>query len=393
MGWRHPCSRDQGFGVFGRMINFRQGETMLKVDGGYIHPAIEWLPPGRKRERMGMFQFLWCIFLLLLTFAMPVEGVAQGSQKPPRNIILIGWDGAQRNHVKECLGRDELPNLKQLSREGTIVAIDILRTTATKPGWAQILTGYEPEVTGVFSDRQFGPIPKGYTIFERLKEFFGPRNFAAGAIIAKKRNLGAQPRRFQLLHEEGKAGKENEPEIEGKIVVKGGRKYFLIPAEPYYYAKNGMDTFLNGLIESRKVASKACEWLDQYQKRPFFLFVHFSEVDQKGHQFGENSKEYNDALVSIDAWSGRIIERVKKLGLYDRTLVYVTADHGFDEGLKSHQDAPYVFLATNDRLVIRRGFRGDIAPTILDRFGLDLKKIHPPLSGKPLTKPYQRSLW
>ena len=88
---------------------------MLKVDGGYIHPAIEWLPPGRKRERMGMFQFLWCIFLLLLTFAMPVEGVAQGSQKPPRNIILIGWDGAQRNHVKECLGRDELPNLKQLS--------------------------------------------------------------------------------------------------------------------------------------------------------------------------------------------------------------------------------------------------------------------------------------
>jgi predicted AlkP superfamily pyrophosphatase or phosphodiesterase len=340
-----------------------------------------------------MVGFLWWIFLLLLTFAMPAGGYAQGSQRPPRNIILIGWDGAQRNHVKECLGRGELPNLKQLSREGTIVAIDILRTTTSKPGWAQILTGYEPEVTGVFNNRRFGPIPKGYTIFERLKGFFGPRNFAAGAIIAKKGNLGAQPPRRQLLHEEGKARKENQPKIGGKIIVEGGRKYFVVPAEPYYYAKDGMDTFLNGLIESRKVAAKARQWLDQYGRRPLFLFVHFREVDQKGHQFGENSKEYNDALISVDAWTGRIIEKVKKLNLYDRTLFYVTADHGFDEGRKTHQDAPYVFLATNDCQVIRRGFRADIAPTVLDRFGLDLNKIHPPLPGKPLTKPYQRPPW
>jgi predicted AlkP superfamily phosphohydrolase/phosphomutase len=366
---------------------------MPKVDGGYIHPSTGVFLPGRKKERMGMCGFLYWIFLLVLAFAMPAGGHAQGTKEPPRSIILIGWDGAQRNHVKECLGRGELPNLKQLSVAGTIVAIDILRTTATKPGWAQILTGYEPEVTGVFNNRQFGPIPKGYTIFERLKKFFGPQNFAAGAIMAKKGNLGAQPPRRWLIHEEGKARKEDHPEIAGKIIVEGGRKYILIPAEPYYYTKDGMDTFLNGLIEDRKVAAKACEWLDQYQRRPFFLFVHFNEVDRRGHQFGENSKEYNDALIAVDTWTGKIIEKVKKLSLHDKTLVYVTADHGFDEGLRTHHDAPYVFLATNDRQVIRRGFRVDIAPTILDRFGLDLNKIDPPLSGKPLTKPYQPPRW
>ena len=188
----------------------------------------------------------------------------------------------------------------------------------------------------------------------------------------------------------GKA--QNGPKL-SRGVAPVNKKGFTVPAEPYYYAKDGMDTFLNGLIESRKVASEAGEWLDQYGRRPFFLFVHFGEVDQKGHQFGEDSKEYNDALISVDAWTGRIIEKVKKLRLYDRTLVYVTADHGFDEGLQTHQDAPYVFLATNDCQVVRRGFRADIAPTVLDRFGLDLNKIHPPLPGKPLTKPYQRPRW
>jgi len=118
---------------------------------------------------------------------------SQGREGKPRNIILIGWDGAQRNHVKESLNRRELPNLTGLSSEGTLVAIDILRVTDTKAGWAQILTGYEPEVTGVFSNRHFQPIPRGYTVFERLEEFFGPDNFITVAVIGKKGNLGANP--------------------------------------------------------------------------------------------------------------------------------------------------------------------------------------------------------
>jgi len=44
-------------------------------------------------------------------------------------------------------------------------------------------------------------------------------------------------------------------------------------------------------------------------------------------------------------------------------------------------------LATNDPLVKRAGMRQDIAPTILDRFGIDLSKLEPPLDGEPLTKP------
>jgi arylsulfatase A-like enzyme len=87
------------------------------------------------------------------------------------------------------------------------------------------------------------------------------------------------------------------------------------------------------------------------------------------------------------------MKKLEDLKLYDQTLVYVTADHGFDEGQFGHSDAPYVFLATNDRAVVRRGTRADITPTILDRFGVDLAKLDPPLDGHPLTKPWNEPNW
>jgi len=100
--------------------------------------------------------FMRKIFMCLLVFGFSAVSVASafalGKDEKPRNIILIGWDAAQRNHMKECLDRGELPNIKKLSSEGTLVAIDILRVTDTKSGWSQILTGYEPEITGVFSN-------------------------------------------------------------------------------------------------------------------------------------------------------------------------------------------------------------------------------------------------
>jgi hypothetical protein len=315
---------------------------------------------------------------------------SQGREGKPRNIILVGWDGAQRNHVKESLNRRELPNLTGLSSEGALVAIDIPRVTDTKAGWAQILTGYEPEVTGVFSNRNFQPIPRGYTVFERLEKFFGPDNFITVAVIGKKGNLGANPPQREPF----KKGKEKKKtRAEERTIIENGVKYRLIPGEPYSYTKESMDVFINGLRRDERVGSKTLELLEQYRDKPFFFFVHFAGVDHQGHKHGENSKEYNDALKSADSWTGKIMEKLKELKLYHKTLIYITADHGFDEGMKSHRDAPYVFLATNDFNVIRRGERADIAPTILDRFGLDLTRIKPPLDGHPLTKPYEAPIW
>lgn len=298
--------------------------------------------------------------LLLLTICAAFWSLtvaAVRADERPRNVVLIGWDGANRDRLKACLEQNRLPNLKGLSSEGSIVAIDALRTTDTKSGWAQILTGYSAEITGVFSNRRYRPIPKGYTVFERLESHFGPENIATVAVISKKDNLGAGP------------------------------------GDPFFHAKDGMDLFVNGLGANDRVVVAALEQIRNNAGRRFFLFVHFAEVDYAGHWHGEDSKAYTEALTAADEMTGRIIGELKKLGLYGKTLVYVTADHGFDEGCTSHDDAPFVFLATNDPAVMRRGERADIAPTILHRFGVDLKGIRPPLTGQPLTEPCAPPVW
>lgn len=347
----------------------------------------------------------------------------------PQNIILIGWDGAQRNHMKECLAKKELPNLVKLSSKGNLVAVDINRVTDTKSGWSQILTGYEPEITGVFSNGRYEPIPKGYSIFERLENHFGKDKIVTVAVIGKKGHVDEDaPQKIRLDNEPSASGTQKKQPAsprqkkvgtqattksktqsttsnkilktqnpkkkpEGRIIEENGVRYRVIPGKPYYYTKDGMDLFINGLKTNDNVGNNALSLLEKYQNNRFFFFVHFAEVDHMGHTYGENSKEYNDALISCDLWLGKIMEKLRKLNLDNKTLVYVTADHGFDENKGSHTDAPYVFLGTNDPKVMRRGERADITPTILDRFGLDLSKLEPPLSGQPLTKPYTQPLW
>lgn len=345
--------------------------------------------------------------ILGLAVLMPLAALAADR---PQNIILFGWDGAQRNHVNECLSRNQLPSLQKLIDRGSYVEIDIEGKTDTKAGWAQILTGYYPEVTGVHSNRQYQPIPKGLTIFERLENHFGPDRFVTVAVIGKSGNVGAAPPRKIREREEqdtaqagkaragrkkaGGAAKQTQRKTrrpQGTVVVENGVKYRVVPGQPFCVAKESMDVFENGLKEDKTVGTRAIELIEKYKDKPFFFFVHFAEVDHSGHQHGENSKEYNDALISNDVWTGKIIDKVKQLGLAEKTQFYVTSDHGFNEDETGHSSAPYVFLATNNKNVNRNGRRQDVAPTILEAFGLDLSKLAPPLDGISLTKPDYRA--
>ncbi len=295
----------------------------------------------------------------------------------PKYVFLIGWDGAQRNHLNECLARHELPALQAVIDEGGMVNIDIKGTTDTKAGWAQILTGYYPTVTGVYSNSQYQPIPVGLTIFERLEEKLGDENVFTAAVIGKKGNVDNDPPQ-KIAYKQGDA-------LQGGVVItENGQKFLSIPGKPYYLSCRNMDYWENNLVKNDIVGQRVLELIERHKGENSFYFIHFAEVDSSGHASGENSKPYNDALISSDYWTGQIVAKLKELGIYQDSVIYVTADHGFDEGLKSHKDAPYVFLASNDKGVKSTGWREDICPTIMDRIGLDLGKFDPPIDGKSL---------
>ena len=274
-----------------------------------------------------------------------------------RNAILISWDGALREHVRGDLARGKLPNLARLVRSGALVDLEVTgHQTDTKAGHAQMLTGYGPALTGVYSDGKFDPIPRGYTIFERLHQALGPHAITTIMLTGKDHNLGSQPPGL-LRH-----------------------------GEPFFLARRGI-TVWDGdhMRPAGVVGEKAVNYVRTYAKKGrFFLFIHFADVDLAGHRDGEGSAAYDSALVECDRWLGKIMAELESQGIDGRTLVYVSADHGFDVGAKNHTNAPHIVLATSDPTVAHAGQQRDITPTILHAMGVDLTKIAPALPGKPL---------
>lgn len=273
-----------------------------------------------------------------------------------RNAILISWDGALREHIEADLGKGMLPNLARLVERGSLVDIDVVgHQTDTKTGHAQLLTGYDPKTTGVYSNGNYRPIPRGLTVFERLRQSFGRDGITTVMLTGKDHNLGSQA-----------AG-------------------LILGADPYYWSRSEISIWDGDQNRPAKVVGKkAVQYIEQLAgKGRFFLFVHLPDVDVAGHTYGESSAEYDRALVECDKWLGAMLDALARKGVDDRTLVYVTADHGFDVGTKQHSHASHIILGTNEA-GLHGGQQRDIAPTVLSGLGVDVSKINPALPGKPL---------
>lgn len=279
------------------------------------------------------------------------------------NVILVGWDGVQRDHFYECLNRqapecpEGLPHIAELSGGVFWNNTTTNGFTATKPGWAQILSGYDAEVTGIVSNKIYRALPEGYSIFEKVEAFYGPENIRTIFLAGKFGNTGGAC-----------SGTDDET------------------SQPYCRTKQNIDYFENGLFLEPMVGDKALSLIEQHRDERLFALFHFAEPDDIGHVCGENCPLYAASLVVLDDWLGKIVDKLKDLGLYERTFLYVISDHGFDEGKWNHRNAPFTPLATNDPAVVRSGDRKDIAPTLLERFGIPRRAVAglPPLDGYSL---------
>jgi len=295
------------------------------------------------------------LFLLLVVFV----------SAETYNAILVSWDGAGRKRVEALMAEKKLPALQTLKEEGAFVSIQVTgHGTVTSAGHAQMLTGLTSKVNKITNNERYEPIPEGYTIFERLKKGLGKENIVAVALMGKSKYLGA-------------LGPEA---LQDKKLPK-----YLQKGEPYFNAKKQLDSWFGGSVnDAETVTGKGLEYIENYKDKRFFMFFHFADPDTSGHSFGEGSADYTGALVNCDLLVGKIISKLKVLNIYGKTLIYVTADHGFNEGTNNHPDAPDIFLATNDKTVKNSGTQADITPTILKQFNIALDKLDPPLAGKPL---------
>ena len=353
---------------------------------------------------------------LLIASCAPAFCFDPATPPAERNAILFSWDGAQREHLNECLSRNELPNLAALIKEGGMVNIDVtIHNTDTKAGHTQMLCGYDPDVTGVMSNGKFKAIAPGLSMFERLDQTFGKDKIVTLMLTGKTHHVGSCPpstpeaiadanAKLQQLQAGKPKGKRNtaqagsttglvDPDAAAQANQKQKAKIQGLKAivqnsdgEPFYNTVKALDVWDGEKgREHTVVGPLMLGYLDKYSKDRLCAFFHFSDPDHKGHNKGENSAEYNQAIIDCDTELGECVKKLKALGIYDKTMIFVTADHGFDEGKTGHSNAPTVYLAANLKSLTKAGDQRDLVPTILTEMGVDISKLDPKLKGNVLT--------
>jgi arylsulfatase A-like enzyme/Tfp pilus assembly protein PilF len=144
-------------------------------------------------------------------------------------------------------------------------------------------------------------------------------------------------------------------------------------------------------IPADRVYRKFSLWLDKHCDRKFFSWVHFFDPHQPYAPPAPYDKQYGGDLYAgevayVDHFVGKIIDDLKKKGIYDKTLVVIFGDHGEDLG--EHQEFGHATFCYNQTIQVplifskNPGFRTngpalppldlvDVMPVILELYGFD----------------------
>ena len=136
---------------------------------------------------------------------------------------------------------------------------------------------------------------------------------------------------------------------------------------------------------------RALPFIAQYADGPFFFFVHYKEPDVTAHLRSVDSLAYREVIISVDRQLGVLLAALDAEGAMPETSVLVTTDHGFTGRFHVSRDEANLetwIAALNLTLRTDREAKLlDVAPTILDYFGVPASRIDPPLEGRSLLPP------
>jgi len=292
----------------------------------------------------------------------------------PWNVLLVTFDTTRADHIG-CYGNDRIqtPTLDGLAEGGIRFARALTAVPITEPSHSTILTGRYPIAHGVRDNGLFVLGDEQLTLAEILKS----HGYDTAAAI------GAYPliSRFGLnqgfdLYDDHLTG-----------IYEDWRGDRTVPKDHLFFDER----------RAAQVNEAILPWLEEHAKKPdgkpFFAWVHYFDAHQPFEPAPPYDQLYADDLYDgeiayADSRLGFLLDRLKKLGELDHTLVVMTADHG--EGLGEHDELTHAILAYNSTLHVPLIIRPpgdfpqhgtvvndwvgtvDIVPTILDLLGLDV---------------------
>ncbi len=106
--------------------------------------------------------------------------------------------------------------------------------------------------------------------------------------------------------------------------------------------------------DTMDIAAEAIEWITAHKDKPFFLFINFNAPHNAYIPPPEYLEPLRKSIKHVHPWFrrylgevaytddyiGRVVSALKKLNLYDNTIIVVTTDHG-EVFNKAHEHSPY----------------------------------------------------
>ena len=145
---------------------------------------------------------------------------------------------------------------------------------------------------------------------------------------------------------------------------------------------------------ARQLADLDVDWIGRHKGEKFYFWTHFYDThfdferhpDMPESNFGNSEVDLYDGEIRFtDFHIGRVLDAIKAAGLWDKTIIVVTADHG--DGFGEHGIPPdkrhgYHLYATETKVplfiripgvaprrVVTPAGHVDIIPTVLDALG------------------------
>jgi arylsulfatase A-like enzyme len=324
------------------------------------------------------------------------------------NVILVMVDTLRADHLSCYGGEARTPAICSLAENGGSRFEAFSHASWTRPSAATLLTSLLPASHGVMS-KPSALAPDVVLLPELLQQ----AGYATGGIAA---NINLAPSfgfdqgydEYHYLAPDYLAGAQ---ESSSKLIL------YQIGRAVFFKVKPGL-RFGDFYQDSAVVNEVAFDFLERNRGSRFFLFLHYMDPHDPyfrhpydGHGIARVANQHpTPALVSemqelyrgeieyLDASFAKLVDKLRELGLYDRTLIVLTSDHGeefqehggFWHGLTLYDEqvnVPLLVKWAGDGPRPQGDPEGhlvgllDVAPTILGRAGIP---VPPTLQGVDL---------
>jgi arylsulfatase A len=302
------------------------------------------------------YQRISCLFLFLFLGTMLAQ--------PRLNVVFmliddLGWTDLS------CYGSDyyETPHVDRLAGQGMRFTDAYAASCVCSPTRASILTGKYPgrlHITHAIpiqgSERLKGPLPLLEAIYTKNLPL---EEFTLAEALKDAGYATASMGKWHVCWDKG-----FYPEYQGFDLNVGGNNM----GNPgnYFHPYNGSWRMTAGHPRIRwntlpdgppgeyltdRLTDEALVFMEEHRQRPFFLYLSHYAVhtplqakkelieyyEKKPGTPGHRNATYAAMIQSVDQSLGRVMDKLKELGIEDRTVVFFTSDNGGHGRITSHQ--------------------------------------------------------